>query len=83
MPREVVLAAAGIALFSTITGSITTAVEVENERLPAIITFLVTASGVSLLGIGSAFWALLAGLVVLAFLNPKTAQTARTSGSKN
>jgi benzoate membrane transport protein len=82
MPREVVLAAAGIALFSTITGSITTAVEVENERLPAIITFLVTASGVSLLGIGSAFWALLAGLVVLAFLNPKTAQTAITSGSK-
>ena len=77
MPREIVLAAAGIALFSTITGSIATAVEVESERLPAIITFLVTASGVSLFGIGSAFWALLAGLAVLVFLSPRSAQSSR------
>jgi benzoate membrane transport protein len=77
MPREVVLAAAGVALFATITGSITTAVEVEQERLAAVITFLVTASGVAIFGIGSAFWALLAGLVVLAFLRPRVSQSAK------
>ena len=67
-PREIVLAAAGVALFATITGSITTAVEVPEQRLPAVVTFLVTASGLAVFGIGSAFWALLAGLVVFGFL---------------
>ena len=41
------------------------------EREPALITFLVTASGVSLLGIGSAFWGLVAGATALAVLRPR------------
>ena len=52
---------AGIALFGTIGKGLATALLEEGTREPALITFLVTASGVTLLGIGSAFWGLLAG----------------------
>ncbi|MGB3573447.1 MAG: benzoate/H(+) symporter BenE family transporter [Phormidesmis sp.] len=38
--------------------------QVKNQRDAALVTFLVTASGVTLLGIGSAFWGLLAGVLV-------------------
>jgi benzoate membrane transport protein len=37
----------------------------DTYREPALITFLVTASGISLWGIGSAFWALVAGVLAL------------------
>jgi len=40
----------------------------EKGRLPALFTFLVTASGLSLGGIGAAFWGLCAGLVVYGLL---------------
>jgi benzoate membrane transport protein len=64
-PKELVLAIAGLALLSTIGGSLYTAMEREQQREPALITFLVTASGVSLFGIGSAFWGLIAGALAL------------------
>jgi len=60
-PKELVMAIAGIALFGTIGNSLATALRDEGEREPALITFLVTASGLSLFGIGAAFWGLLAG----------------------
>ncbi|HEX5276134.1 MAG TPA: benzoate/H(+) symporter BenE family transporter [Fluviicoccus sp.] len=65
-PKELVLALAGLALLGTIGNGLATAVEREAEREPAIITFLVTASGVSLLGVGSAFWGIVAGGLALA-----------------
>jgi benzoate membrane transport protein len=65
-PKELVLALAGLALLGTIGNGLATAVERESEREPAIITFLVTASGVSLLGVGSAFWGIVAGGLALA-----------------
>jgi benzoate membrane transport protein len=68
-PRDLVLAAAGIALLGTIISALSTAVEVVELRLPAMVTFLVTASGLSAFGIGSAFWALIAGLIVWGWLN--------------
>jgi benzoate membrane transport protein len=40
----------------------------ENQREPALVTFLVTASGVSLGGVGSAFWGLVAGVMTLVIL---------------
>jgi len=40
-----------------------------NEREAALITFLVTASGMTLAGVGSAFWGIVAGLLTLAVLN--------------
>jgi len=65
LPKELVAAIAGIALLGTIGNSLHGALREEGERDAALITFLVTASGLTLVGIGSAFWGLLFGLVVL------------------
>jgi benzoate membrane transport protein len=60
-PQELVLAIAGLALLGTIGNGLVTALDEEGDREPALITFLVTASGLTLFGIGSAFWGLIAG----------------------
>lgn len=62
--KDLILAMAGIALFATITSAMTSATEDSELRLPAIITFLIGASGFAVWGIGAAFWALLAGVLV-------------------
>jgi len=67
-PRELVMAVAGLALVNTIGSGLAAAVKDEAQREPALITFLVTASGVSLFGVGSAFWGLVAGVVALVAL---------------
>ena len=67
-PKELILAIAGIALLGTIGNSLAAALRDEAERESALVTFLVTASGLSLAGIGSAFWGLLAGVVTLLVL---------------
>jgi benzoate membrane transport protein len=67
-PRELVAAVAGLALFATIGNGLAAALRDENQREPALVTFLVTASGVTLSGVGSAFWGLVAGVVTLAIL---------------
>ena len=72
-PKELVMAIAGIALLGTIGNSLAAAMREENDREPALIAFLVTASGVSLAGIGSAFWGLLAGVLTLAIWRRKHA----------
>jgi benzoate membrane transport protein len=59
------MAVAGLALFNTIATGLTAAMRDDAQREPAVITFLVTASGVSLLGVGSAFWGLVAGAITL------------------
>jgi benzoate membrane transport protein len=64
-PKELVMAIAGLALFGTIGNSLAAAMREESDREPALIAFLVTASGISLGGIGSAFWGLVAGAVTL------------------
>ena len=63
-PHELVVAIAGIALLGTLGGSLATALREDDEREAALVTFLVTASGLALLGIGAAFWGLVAGVVV-------------------
>ncbi|MGU3412472.1 benzoate/H(+) symporter BenE family transporter [Enterobacteriaceae bacterium C34A] len=60
---------AGLALLGTISGSLVQALAKENERDAAIVTFLLTASGVTLFGIGSAFWGLVAGGVCFSVLS--------------
>jgi benzoate membrane transport protein len=67
-PKELVMAVAGLALVNTIGSGLAAAVREEDGREPALLTFLVTASGVSLFGIGSAFWGLVAGLAALGVL---------------
>ena len=64
-PRELIMALAGLALLATIGSGLQAAMQDERQREPALITFLVTASGVSLLGIGAAFWGLVAGGVAM------------------
>lgn len=65
-PRELVVAVAGLALLSSIAGGLAVAVKDETHREAALITFLVTLSGVTLAGIGSAFWGVVAGALALA-----------------
>jgi benzoate membrane transport protein len=54
-------AAAGLALIAAFGGAIKAATDDETERLPALLTFLVTASGLTAFGIGGAFWGLALG----------------------
>jgi benzoate membrane transport protein len=67
-PKELIMAIAGIALLGTIGNSLAVALRDERDREPALITFLVTASGLTLGGIGSAFWGLVAGVVAMLVL---------------
>jgi benzoate membrane transport protein len=67
-PKELIAAIAGIALLGTLGNSLAAALREESEREPALVTFLVTASGVSVAGIGAAFWGLVAGVVVMLVL---------------
>ena len=64
-PRELVLAVAGLALLGSIGGGLAVAMKDEQHREAALITFLVTLSGVTLAGIGSAFWGVVAGALAL------------------
>lgn len=64
VPRELLLSLAGIALINTFAGSLRTAMESQSTRLAAVITFLIGAAGVAIFGIGGAFWALVAGVLV-------------------
>ena len=64
-PKELVMAIAGIALLGSIGGGLHTALADDRHREAALITFLVTLSGVVLAGIGSAFWGVVAGGVAL------------------
>jgi len=74
MKRAVLVATyAGLALLSTIANSLYTAVSDDASREAAVITFVVTASGLSLFGIGAAFWGLVAGGVVNLVFSRKTA----------
>ena len=65
-PRELVATVAGLALLGTIAGGLSLALKDERHRDAAVITFLVTLSGLTMAGIGAAFWGVLAGSVTLA-----------------
>jgi benzoate membrane transport protein len=65
-PRELVVAVAGFALLGSIGGGLAVAMKDDTHREAALITFLVTLSGVTLVGIGSAFWGVVAGALALA-----------------
>lgn len=67
-PKALVVAIAGLALFGTIASSLLSALKQDGQREAALITFLITASGLSLFGIGAAFWGLVAGALTLFIL---------------
>jgi len=64
-PNELVAAIAGLALLGTIGGALSAALQHEPHREAAVITFLVTLSGVVVAGVGSAFWGVVAGALAL------------------
>lgn len=70
-PRDLLLAASGLALLPTIVNAFNVMVETASERLPAVITFLIASSGVAFFSVGAAFWAILIGLLVIQLLKLK------------
>ena len=65
VPSELLLAVVGLALLPSFISAIGASLEDKSTRLPAVITFVVGAAGISVFGIGGAFWALVAGMLVL------------------
>lgn len=68
-PAGVIPAVAGLALFAAFGSAVQQAIDDPGERLPAVVTFLVAASGIALGGVSAAFWALAAGLIVRGVLH--------------
>ncbi|SUA58355.1 Inner membrane protein ydcO [Oligella ureolytica] len=70
-PAELVAILAGLALMSSINGNIVLAVEDKENREAALLTFIATASGMSFLGLASAFWGIVIGMTAALLFNPK------------
>ncbi|WP_416405416.1 benzoate/H(+) symporter BenE family transporter [Arthrobacter sp. LFS091] len=71
-PPGLLEAVAGLALLGTLASSISSALAAAEERIPACITFLLAASGLSFAGVGAAFWALAGGILVRWMLKSRT-----------
>lgn len=77
LPGALVAAVSGLALFGALAGGLTQAMADEPRREAALVTFLVTASGVALWGVGSAFWGLVAGVLTDCALSGATPSLRR------
>ena len=77
-PKELILAIAGIALLGTIGNSLKVALDEETQREPALITILLSASGITLFGVSGAFWGLLAGILASMVLNWRSTMSSIT-----
>ena len=71
LPKALVVSVAALALFGSIMSGLTNAMQEPRQREAALVTFMVTASGLTLLSIGSAFWGLVAGVVTQVILNAR------------
>ena len=67
-PAAVIPAVAGLALLAAFGSAVQAAVAEPAERMPAVVAFLIAASGIAPLGVSAAFWSLLAGLLVRGIL---------------
>ena len=70
LPKDLITAIAGLALFTPLMGGVIAMMKEPRDIESALVTFLVTASGLTILGVGSAFWGLVAGLVVAVPVRP-------------
>ena len=75
-PKALVVAVAAFALLGSIASGLTTAMQTPAERESALLTFMITASGMTLAGVGSAFWGVVGGMLALLVLRPRTAPRA-------
>ncbi len=80
LPKELIATLAGLALFPSIATSLTAAVSDASDRDAALVTFIVCASGMSLFGLGAAFWSLLFGVATHLLLRTRRARTAVPAG---
>jgi benzoate membrane transport protein len=71
LPESLIVLVAGLALLAPLANALSIALKDEGERMAATTAFAVTASGLALFGIGSAFWGLVGGLIVLALERTK------------
>nr|WP_272939339.1 benzoate/H(+) symporter BenE family transporter [Paenibacillus faecalis] len=71
LPATFIATLAGLALLGTIGGSLAGALTEPKGRETALITFLATAANVTLLGVGGAFWGLVAGLTAHLLIHGK------------
>ncbi|ANN55679.1 benzoate transporter [Mesorhizobium loti NZP2037] len=65
LPQSLIVLVAGLALMASLANALAIALKDEGDRMAATVTFVVTASGLTMFGVGAAFWGLIAGLVVL------------------
>ncbi|MFV0137890.1 benzoate/H(+) symporter BenE family transporter [Streptomyces sp. HMX87] len=80
LPKALVATLAGVALLGALCGSLARTVADERHREASVITFLATASGVTVAGIGSPFWGLLAGVLAHILLRRRRDQPAGPLG---
>jgi benzoate membrane transport protein len=73
LPQALIVLVAGLALMAPLANALSIALKEDSERMAATTAFAVTASGLAVAGIGSAFWGLIAGLVVLLLEKSKKA----------
>jgi benzoate membrane transport protein len=81
-PKELIAALAGLALFAAIAGALANAMAVPKDREAALVTFLTTASGMSLFGLSAAFWGLIFGMaahLLLCARRPPLAASAESA----
>jgi len=71
LPKALVVSVAALALFGSIMSGLANAMQDLKQREAALVTFMVTASGLTLLSIGSAFWGLVAGVLTQLVLNAR------------
>src|SRR6185437_4415163 len=73
LPKALVVSVAALALFASIMSGLANAMQDVKQREAALVTFMVTASGLTLLSIGPAFWGLVAGMLTQLVLNARRA----------
>lgn len=82
LPAAFISATAGLALLSALTNGLTGSLTKAEHREAAMITFLVTASGIVVWGIGSGFWGLVAGLIALVITRSRLSELLRRRGRR-
>ena len=75
-PKALVVAVAAFALLGSIANGLTVAMQTPAERESALLTFMITASGMTLAGVGSAFWGVVGGMLALLVLKPREPKSA-------
>lgn len=63
-PAELILILAGLALTGPFIGALSSTVTAADDAFAGVVTFVVTATGLTLFGVGAAFWGLMAGLAL-------------------